>query len=463
MTNFFYLLNLDNPGFHNLDDEAKDRVVIENYENVESQLLQILKNTKSFDEKLSDQTLRTERYAINKRLENGPRLYYAWLRYLSFSIARDFLKNADLRKTYAKLASNNSEKKDDKRIYEEKYVANLIREFQLLREDRKFDKLTEKEIILPYMNDFGEKLKGIGLSEEAVQNLSKYIEKRIEAEIDVNSHPELQKKKPKNNSQVILRKASTGKETKAKVVIPDFLKSPKALRKVNINGREYVFRESDFPSEVRRNRNRLDFELIFNALDVYQEDINRTQLARRPKKLSDRIVFGFKQLIAKFSKTNYHMSLDDKEFVFDSNELRKYASDNGQIADMANLAYGKYRNELTYPNPMYRTESDFQNLLAGQLVHISENGKNSEDILVFDHDLQEDELRDGVSKKMGYTRVSYEVFQRDLKNRKQFEKKSRQQTKPMSGQSRKTEDKIIPFDRDRLRRNRSGRDGFGEM
>jgi len=462
MTNFFYLLNLDNPGFHNLDDEAKDRVVIENYENVESQLLQILKNTKSFDEKLSDQTLKTERYAINKRLENGPRLYYAWLRYLSFGIARDFLKNADLRKTYAKLASNNSEKEDDKKIYEEKYVANLIREFQLLRDDRKFDSLTEKEIILPYMNAFGEKLKGIGLSEEAVQNLSKYIEKRIEAEIDVNSHPELHKKKPKNNSQVIFRKSSTGKEPKEKVLIPDFSKSPKAIRKVNINGREYVFRESDFPSEVRRNKNRLDFELIFNALDAYQEDINRTQLAVRPKKLSDRIVFGFKQLIAKFSKTNYHMSLDDKEFVFDSNELRKYASDNGQIADMANLAYGKYRNELTYPNPMYRTESDFQNLLAGQLVHISENGKNSEDILVFDHDLQEDELRDGVSKKMGYTRVSYEVFQRDLKDRKQFEKKSRQQTKPVSGQQRETNDKVIPFDRNRLRK-RSDRDGFGEM
>ena len=33
----------------------------------------------------------------------------------------------------------------------------------------------------------------------------------------------------------------------------------------------------------------------------------------------------------------------------------------------------------------------------------------------------------------------------------------------MSGQSRKTKDKIIPFDRDRLRRNRSDRDGFGEM
>ena len=155
------------------------------------------------------------------------------------------------------------------------------------------------------MNAFGEKLKGIGLSEEAVQNLSKYIEKRIEAEIDVNSHPELHKKKQKNNSQVIFRKASTGKEPMAKVLIPDFSKSPKVLRKVNINGREYVFRESDFPSEVRRNKNRLDFELIFNALDVYQEDINRTQLAVRPKKLSDRIVFGFKQLIAKFSKTNY--------------------------------------------------------------------------------------------------------------------------------------------------------------
>ena len=70
MTNFFYLLNLDNPGFHNLDDEAKDRIVIENYENVESQLLQILKNTRSFDEKLSDQTLKTERYAINKRRYN---------------------------------------------------------------------------------------------------------------------------------------------------------------------------------------------------------------------------------------------------------------------------------------------------------------------------------------------------------------------------------------------------------
>ena len=463
MTNFFYLLNLDNPGFHNLDDEAKDRLVIENYENVESQLLQILKNTRSFDEKLSDQTLRTERFAINKRLENGPRLYYAWLRYLSFGIARDFLKNADLRKTYAKLASNNSEKEDDKKIYEEKYVANLIREFQLLRNNKNFDNLTEKEIIDPYMNAFGEKLKAIGLSDEAVQNLRKYVEKRIEAEIDVNSHPELHKKQTRIDSQVILRNANGGKKLDARVVRPEFSKLPKALRKVNINGREYVFRESDFPSEVRRNKNRLDFELIFNALDVYQEDINRTQLAVRPKKLSDRIVFGFKQLIAKFSKTNYHMSLDDKEFVFDSNELRKYASDNGQIADMANLAYGKYRNELTYPNPMYRTESDFQNLLSGQLVHISENGKNSEDILVFDHDLQEDELRDGVSKKMGYTRVSYEIFEQDLKKKKRFEIKSRQKTKPVSGQQRETNDKVIPFDKDRLRRKRSGRDGLEEM
>ena len=63
---------------------------------------------------------------------------------------------------------------------------------------------------------------------------------------------------------------------------------------------------------------------------------------------------------------------------------------------------------------------------------------------------------------MGYTRVSYEVFQRDLKDRKQFEKKSRQQTKPVSGQQRETNDKVIPFDRNRLRK-RSDRDGFGEM
>lgn len=462
MTNFFYLLNLDNPGFHNLDDEAKDRIVIENYENVESQLLQILKNTKSFDEKLSDQTLRTERVAINKRLENGPRLYYAWLRYLSFCIARDFLRNADLRKTYAKLALNNSEKEDDKKIYEEKYVANLIREFQLLRDNRNFENLTEKEIILPYMNGFGEKLKGIGLSEEAVQNLRKYVEKRIEAEIDVNSHPELHKRKPKNNSQVIIRNASTGKSIGEKIVRPDFTKPPKALRKVNINGREYVFRESDFPKDVIRNRNRLDFELLYNALEAYQEDINRTQLAMRPKKLSDRIVLGFKQLIARFSKTNYHMSLDDKEFIFDSNELRKYASsDNEQIANMAKLAYGKYRNEKTYPNPMYRTESDFQNLLAGQLVHISENGKNAEDILVFDYDLTEEDLRDEVSRKMGYTRISYEIFERDLEDKRRFEKKSRQETKPVPRRRKKTNDKVIPFDRKRQRK--SDIDGLEEM
>ena len=64
---------------------------------------------------------------------------------------------------------------------------------------------------------------------------------------------------------------------------------------------------------------------------------------------------------------------------------------------------------------------------------------------------------------MGYTRISYEIFEQDLKKKKRFEIKSRQKTKPVSGQQRETNDKVIPFDKDRLRRKRSGRDGLEEM
>ena len=116
MTNFLYLLNLDNNAFHEQNDEIKDQAISVNYGNVMKQLSLVIESTKNFDERLSNKDLAEERIIANPRLDNGPRLYYLWLRFLSFKVAYDFLKDADSRKAYSTLFEKNAVNKNSKII-----------------------------------------------------------------------------------------------------------------------------------------------------------------------------------------------------------------------------------------------------------------------------------------------------------------------------------------------------------
>lgn len=468
MTNFLYLLNLDNNAFHGQNDEIKDQAISVNYGNVMKQLSLVIESTKNFDERLSNKDLAEERIIANPRLDNGPRLYYLWLRFLSFKVAYDFLKDADSRKAYSTLFEKNAVNKNSKIIYEEKYIADLIKEFQILRGNKDFEELTAQEIIKPYLDDFGKLIQECSLSkevakEEIVQNVKEYVNSRIEAEIDINSHPEYQRYEKKEHSKGINTKIQVmpDKGVLSEVAIrpdfPDFSKAKKNLHRVVINEREYAFAEEDFPFEVVHNPNRLAFELFYNALYCYQNEINNTLLAKKPKKIADKIALSLKQIAAKFQKINYIMRYKDTEFRFDSSELRKYKSSNGQIEDMANLAFGKYINEV-HPYFQYKTKDDFKNLLAGQIVNIDEAGNDAASILVFDHGLYENEF--GNDKKTGYTRIAYEVFEKEQANRRR--KKEGEQQKPKSikqiSPPVNTQTKKVSFTR-----SDDNREDFGEL
>lgn len=488
MTNFLNLLNMDNPYTHSAEDNKKDEWVENNYKNVIHQILGVLKNDKSPDVLLKDDEVKRQNCVINKRLENGSRLYYIWLRYLSISVAKTFLKDANARKAYSQLKTNNSEKENDRTVYEEKYVSDLVKEFQLLINNVEYQDMSEQDIIKPYLENFGQLLKEAGYKDEQIAVFKRYIENRIEAELDVNSHPELWRKtlttespKKKETKKEVLqdsakdeqkkriepaliqKKTFTGKE----IQIPSFM-NPKrdAIHKITINDMEFNYREEDFPREVWSNKNRLAFELLYNALESYQQEINQSQLAVRSKKLFDRIAFSFKKFIASLSKTDYDMSLDGRKFTFDSNEVSKYRSKNDLMSDMANLAYGKYRNEISYPNHIYRTDEDFEELLKGQLVRIDSNGSDLQTILVFDHDLKEEDLVDSNSRHIGYTKVAYSIFQR-RKHEKRMQKareiKQKEERTNQIKNKKEVSDKVVSLEKYRAQRAGNDLDDFGEL
>ena len=515
MTNFLAILDLDNPSFHKGSDSIKETMINQNLAKIENQIVMLLSNTIDLDTKLEDRTLKIQKIEINKRLENGSSLYYIWLRHLSRMVAEKFLSDNESREAYKELVKNKSVKEDGRIIYEEKSIADLIKEFELLRGNKAYSDVSESNIIQLYFDKFSDLMLQAGKTEEEIARFRKYVFDRLEAEIDINSHPELQRHKnvtlkhnlpqtkeeltqpkvdliqekaelakPKVNqvqakeepakpkvNQVqkqeepakqkldfvrtkeafgrflgeavktkskVLESETQEEKTKSKIQqqstkkpllnvqeeilsTPSFMKMDEKLKhKVVLNGKEYTFRESDFPREIRDNTNRLNFELLYNAIQVYQEEINGTQLAVRPKKILDRLSFRFKRFLESFYKTEYKMNLDGREYVFDTNELFKYRSKNEQLDDMANLAYGKFRNVITYPNDIYKTAEDFKNLLAGQIVYIDSDKGNDGFILVFDHDLEEKELQDATSRRIGYTRVAYEVFQKKATKKEQF-------------------------------------------
>ena len=486
MTNFLAVLDLDNPGFHSASDEMKEAMINHNLKNIETQVIILLTNTKDLSVKLDDKTLKLGRMEINKRLENGSRLYYVWLRQLTRMVGKDFLQDKESREAYKMLAANTAEKENDRTIYEEKYIANLVKEFHMIKGNDSYSEKSEAEIIAPYFERFSEMLIQAGKTSEEIEAFRKYLFDRLEAEININSHPELQRKQKNEEKKVektsqAERQQQTEQQTervqpgiqrkpeqpKIKVVpeerlqIPSFMQSTVSPKhRIVINGKEYTFRENDFPREVRYNPNRLDFELIYNALKYYQEEVNETQLQEIPTKLFDRIAYRFKKFIASLSKTDYKMSLDGREFTFDSNELYKYRSKNSPQDDMANLAYGKYRNVITYPNHIYRTDEDYKNLLNGQIVHISGDSRDGEYILVFDHDLKDEELLDAATRKVGYTRIAYEVFE---KERMAAKRRRQVQTSQKTEVRRKIpEDGFKPIQRKNDRDN-TDHDDFGDI
>ena len=487
MTNFLAILDLDNNYFHSASDEMKEALVNQHLEKIETQVLTLLTNAKDLSLQYDDNTLKLARIEINKRLENGSRLYYVWLRHLTRMVGKDFLQDKESRDVYQTLAANNAEKENDRTIYEEKYIANLVKEFHMIKGDESFENMTEAEIIAPYFKKFEEMLIQAGRTSEEIENFRKYVFDRLEAEININSHPELQRGKKTEEKKVEqpskeerIQQTEQQKETvqpdvqikqqpqpKIKVVpeeklqIPSFMQSTVSPKhKIVINGKEYTFRENDFPREVKYNPNRLDFELIYNALKCYQDEVNETQLQEIPKKLFDRIAYRFKKFVASLTKTDYKMSLDGREFTFDSNELYKYRSKNGPQDDIANLAYGKYRNVITYPNHIYRTDDDFKNLLNGQVVHISGENGDDEYVRVFDHDLKDEELHDAATRKVGYTRIAYEVFERE---RMAAKRRRQVQTSQKTEVRRKIpEDGFKPIQR-RNDRDNTDHDDFGDI
>lgn len=503
MTNFLAILDLDNKSFHNGSEELKETMLKQNLKDIEVQVLVMLINTSDLDMQLDDKTVKLGRMEVNKRLENGSRLYYVWLRHLTRMVGKDFLSDKTSREAYEKLSQNNAEKADDRTIYEEKYIANLVKEFQLLLGNKAYADMREADIIKPYFDKFVELLRQAGKTDEEIETFRKYVFDRLEAQIDINSHPELQRKKEIEDNKEDKKETETGKaeiveettvkdqpkveakvatkvEPKAettqleipvrkptvkvvpeeKIQIPSFMQSTISPKhKVVVNGKEYTFRESDFPKEVRYNPNRLDFELIYNALKVYQDEVNATQMLEKPKKLLDKIAYRLKKFVASLSKTDYKMILDGREFMFDSNELFKYRSKNDQLDDMANLAYGKFRNEITYPNELYKTDEDFKNLLSGQIVHISDDSKDGY-ILVFDHDLKDEELHDAATRKVGYTRIAYEVFQRQQLERQR--KRRIQNSQRIETKRKVPEDGFKPIPGSD-KRTRTVDDDFGDL
>ena len=109
MTNFLAVLNLDNRLFHSSSNEVKDRMVEESINDMISQVIIHIGKNRDIKEKLDDSVLKLERIEINKRLENGPRLYYTWLRHLTRMVCRDFLKDEKAREAYKVLTANNAD------------------------------------------------------------------------------------------------------------------------------------------------------------------------------------------------------------------------------------------------------------------------------------------------------------------------------------------------------------------
>lgn len=454
MTNFKALLKID----YNKENMSNvDKQVSKFYENELSQLKTLLKNSylsnkDELNKVVTDSYLKTIRQEPDKRLLNGNMLYYYWLRYLYITIAHDFLKDDKSRQAFEKVEKANDDGKNSKSILNEKYAADLYKEFMLNLGKNEYNDMPDEQILKKFTNGFMDIVHEGEMKE--FYDFDKYISKRIAAEKAPSLYPDLlrktkvekidsdksakEKEEPKETNKHI-EKQPKEQQSHGEIKIPGFMNDK--YYNITINDRTYEFSQRDIVSKVGKDNNKIAFNLIYSAIIAYENDINSTSLVVRSTNFFDKIKDSVKKFFNSLRVTNYDFDIDGRKFRVNSRELEKFKSSNGHISDFANLAYGKYRNVIFYPNELYVTDDDFKNLLSGQIINISDknyrknNSNNTKEegpypILVFDNSLKDSDFINPGARNLGYIREAYKYYEENIcKDEPKDEKKPNKKPK----------------------------------